>query len=52
MGLSPEALEYYLGLARQRRTLPHQVVRDVAEKVAAPESVVLGRMMLERNRPT
>jgi hypothetical protein len=52
LGLSPDALEYYRQLARQRRTLPHQVVREIAEKVAAPESIVLGKMVRNLGRPT
>jgi hypothetical protein len=42
LGLSPDALEYYRHLARKKRTLPHVLVRQMAEKVAAPEGVVLG----------
>jgi hypothetical protein len=52
LGLSPDALEYYRQLARRKRTLPHELVRAVAEKVAAPEGVVLGRMGLDPTRPT
>lgn len=51
LGLSPHALEYYRQLARKKRTLPHQLVRAMAEKVAAPESVVLGRMGLSPSQP-
>ena len=51
LGLSPEALEYYRRLARKKRTLPHELVRAMAEKVAAPESVVLGRMGLSPSHP-
>jgi len=46
LGLSPDVLEYYRLLARKKRTLPHVLVRGMAEKVAAPESVVLGRIGL------
>jgi hypothetical protein len=52
LGLSPDVVEYYRQLARKKRTLPHQLVRAIAEKVAAPESVVLGRMGLDPTRPT
>jgi hypothetical protein len=51
LGLSPDAVEYYRRLARQKRTLPHQLVCAIAEKVAAPEGVVLGRMGLDPTRP-
>jgi hypothetical protein len=51
LGLSPDALEYYRGLARKNRTLPHQLVRAIAEKVAVPEAVVLGRMGVDLGRP-
>jgi hypothetical protein len=51
LGLSPDALEYYRQLARKKRTLPHEIVRAMAEKVAAPESVVLGRMGLSPGHP-
>ena len=51
LGLSPDALEYYRSLARKKRTLPHLLVREMAEKVAAPDSVVLGRMGLSPNQP-
>jgi hypothetical protein len=51
LGLSPDALEYYRRLARKKRTLPHVLVREIAEKVAAPESVVLGRMGLSPSHP-
>jgi hypothetical protein len=51
LGLSPDALEYYRQLARKKRTLPHVLVRQMAEKVAAPESVVLGRMGLSLSHP-
>jgi hypothetical protein len=46
LGLSSEAIEYYRLLARKKRTLPHEQVRAIAEKVAAPNSVVLGWMGL------
>jgi hypothetical protein len=52
LGLSPDALEYYCQLARKKRTLPHHLVRAMAEKVAAPEAVVLGKMGLDPTRPT
>ena len=52
LGLSPDALEYYRQLARKKRTLPHELVRVIAEKVAAPEGVILGRMGLDPTRPT
>jgi hypothetical protein len=52
LGLSPHALEYYRQLARKKRTLPHELVRAMAEKVAAPEAVILGRMGLDSTRPT
>jgi len=52
LGLSPDALEYYRQLARKKRTLPHKLVRTMAEKMAAPESVVLGRIGLDPTRPT
>jgi hypothetical protein len=52
LGLSPDALEYYRVLARKKRTLPHELVRAMAEKVAAPETVVLGKMGLDSTRPT
>jgi hypothetical protein len=52
LGLSPNALEYYRRLARKKRTLPHELVRAIAEKVAEPDSVVLGRMGLDPSRPT
>jgi hypothetical protein len=32
-------------------TLPHQLVRAMVEKAAAPERVVLGRMGLDLSRP-
>jgi hypothetical protein len=51
LGLSPEALEYYRLLARKKRTLPHELVRVMAEKVAEPAIVVLGRMGLDLGRP-
>jgi hypothetical protein len=51
LGLSPDAIEYYRRLARKRRTLPHDQVRALAEKVAVPESVVLGRMGLSPSHP-
>jgi hypothetical protein len=51
LGLSPNAVEYYRQLARKKRTLPHVLVRQMAEKVAAPESVVLGRMGLSPSHP-
>jgi len=51
LGLSLHALEYYRQLSRKKRTLPHQLVRAMAEKVAAPESVVLGRMGLNPSQP-
>jgi hypothetical protein len=51
LGLSPDALEYYRRLARKRRTLPHEQVRALAEKMAVPESVVLGRMGLSPSHP-
>ena len=51
LGLSPDALEYYRQLARRKRTLPHELVRAIAEKVAAPEGVVLGKMGLDPTRP-
>ena len=51
LGLSPDALEYYRRLARQKRSLPHNLVRAMAEKVAAPEVVVLGRMGLDSTKP-
>jgi hypothetical protein len=51
LGLSPDALEYYRQLARMKRTLPHQLIRAMAEKVATPESVVLGRMGLNPSWP-
>ena len=51
LGLSPDALEYYRQLARRKRTLPHELVRAIAEKLAAPQSVVLGRMGLDPTRP-
>jgi hypothetical protein len=52
LGLSPNALEYYRRLARKKRTLPHELVCAIAEKVAEPDSVVLGRMGLDPSRPT
>jgi hypothetical protein len=52
LGLSANAIEYYLRLARKKRTLPHELVRAIAEKVAEPDSVVLGRMGLDPSRPT
>ena len=51
LGLSRDAREYYRRLARQKRTLPHELVCAVAEKVAAPETIVLGRMGLDSTRP-
>ena len=51
LGLAPDAVEYYRRLARQKRTLPHNLVRAIAEKVAAPEGVVLGKMGLDPTRP-
>jgi hypothetical protein len=51
LGLSQDALEYYRRLARKKRTLPHVLVRQMAEKVAAPESVILGRMGLSPSHP-
>jgi hypothetical protein len=51
LGLSPDALEYYRRLARKKRTLPHKLVCAIVEGVAAPESVVFGRMGLDPNRP-
>jgi len=52
LGLSPDAREYYRRLARRERTLPHNLVRAIAEKVAAPETVILGRMGVDPTRPT
>ena len=52
LGLSPDALEYYRQLARKKRTLPHELVRAMAEKVAAPETVILGRMGVDSTRPS
>jgi hypothetical protein len=52
LGLSPDALEYYRQLARKKRTLPHELVCTMAEKVAAPETVILGRMGVDPTRPT
>jgi len=49
LGLSPDALEYYRLLARKKRTFPHVLIREMAEKVAAPESVVLGKDEPERS---
>ena len=51
LGLSPDALEYYRALARKTRTLPHELVRAMAEKVAEPAIVVLGRMGLSPSHP-
>lgn len=51
LGLSPDALEYYRQVARKKRTLPHVLVRGMAEKVAAPESVVLGKLGLSLSNP-
>ena len=51
LGLSQEALEYYRLLARKKRTLPHELVRSMAEKVAEPAIVVLGRMGLSPSHP-
>jgi len=51
LGLSQDALEYYRQLARKKRTLPHELVRAMAEKVAAPETVTLGRMGVDPTRP-
>jgi len=52
LGLSPDALEYYRQLARKKRMLPHELVRAMVEKVAAPETIVLGRMGMDPTRPT
>ena len=52
LGLSPDALEYYRVLARKKRILPHELVRELAEEVAAPETVILGRMGVDPTRPT
>ncbi len=52
LGLSSDALEYYRQLARKKRTLPHELVRAIAEKVVAPEGVILGKMGLDPTRPT
>ena len=49
LGLSPDALEYYRLVARKKRTFPHVLIREMAEKVAAPESVVLGKDEPERS---
>ncbi len=51
LGISVHALEYYRQLARKKRTLPHELVRAMAEKVAAPETVILGKMGLDPTRP-
>ena len=51
LGLSTDALEYYRRLARKKRTLPHLLVRDMAEDVAAPERIIVGRMGLDPSRP-
>jgi hypothetical protein len=40
------------GLARKKRTLPHQLVRSMAEKMAAPETIILGRMGVDPTRPS
>ena len=51
LGLSPKALEYYKRLARTNRALPHELVRAMAEKLATPETVVIGKMGLDPTRP-
>ena len=52
LGLSPDTREYYRQLARKKRTLPHELVRAMAEKVAEPETVILGRMGVDSTRPS
>ena len=51
LGLSPKALEYYKRLARTNRALPHELVCAMAEKVAAPETVVIGNVGWDPTRP-
>jgi hypothetical protein len=52
LGLSASALDYYRRLARKRRVLPHELVCEIVEKIAEPDTVVLGRMGLDPSRPT
>ena len=51
LGLSQKALDYYKLLARANRALPHELVCAMAEKVAAPEALVIGKMGLDPTRP-
>ena len=50
--LSPGTIEYYRRLARKKRTLPHLLIRAVAENIASLEMVVLGKIGLDPTRPT
>lgn len=50
--LSPDTIEYYRRLARKKRTLPHQLVRALAENIASLEMVVLGKIGRDPTRPT
>jgi hypothetical protein len=52
LGLSPDTIEYYRRLARKKRTLPHQLVRAIAENIASLEMVVLGKVGRDPTRPT
>jgi hypothetical protein len=52
LGLSPDTIEYYRRLARKKKTLPHELVRAIAENIASLEMIVLGKIGLDPTRPT
>ena len=50
LGLSRDAIEYYRRLARKKKTLPHELVRAIAENIASLEMVVLGKIRPDPKR--
>lgn len=50
--LSAGTVEYYRRLARKKRTLPHLLIRALAENIASLEMVVFGKVGLDPTRPT
>lgn len=50
LGLSPDAIEYYRRLARKKKTLPHDLVRALAEEEARWETTV-AKIKFDAGRP-
>jgi len=51
LGLSPQAIEYFLGVAYESRRLPHDVVRELAEAHVKRASAVQAAL-LNTGRPS